>query len=63
LLMLLPLPIIFWISLVLAGIADSVACPFCKPVCQYYWETSSLWEEFGYGELWHKVISGVYTET
>ena len=37
----------------------TVACPSCKPVCQYSWETSSLWEEFGYGELWHRVTSGV----
>ena len=41
----------------------TVACPSCKPVCQYSWETSSLQEELGYGELWHRVSSGVQTET
>jgi hypothetical protein len=34
-----------------------VACSFCKPVCQYFWENSSLQEEFEYGELWHRVSS------
>jgi hypothetical protein len=27
-------------------------------VHQYFWETSSLWKEFGFGELWHTVSSG-----
>ena len=41
----------------------TVACPYCKPVCQYSWETSSLQEEFGYGELLHRVSSRVKIET
>jgi hypothetical protein len=35
--------------------------PSCKHLCQYSWETSSLWEEFGCGELWHRVSSSVQT--
>jgi hypothetical protein len=30
---------------------------------QYSWETTSLQEEFGFGELWHRVSSRVQTET
>ena len=41
----------------------TVACPSCKPVCYYSWETISLWDEFGYGELWHGVSSLVHKET
>jgi hypothetical protein len=26
-------------------------------VCQNFWENSSLLEEFGYRELWHKISS------
>ena len=36
-----------------------MACSSYKPLCQHFWETSSLWEEFGYGELWHRVSSQV----
>jgi hypothetical protein len=62
--MFLLLPLSIWLSLVLAGLAVSVCvCPSCKSLCQYSWETSCLWEEFGYGELWHRVSSGVQTET
>jgi hypothetical protein len=35
----------------------TMACSSCKPVCQHSWETSSLPVGFGYGELWHRVIS------
>jgi hypothetical protein len=31
-------------------------------VCQHSWETCSPWEEFGYGELWHRASSGVQME-
>jgi hypothetical protein len=41
----------------------TVASLSCKPVCLYFWETSSLQEEFRYGELWYRVISGVQIET
>lgn len=41
----------------------TVACPSCKPVHQYSRENSSLWEKFGYGELWHRISSGVQMET
>jgi hypothetical protein len=41
----------------------TVTCPSCKPVCQYSWETSSLREEFVYGELWYTVNSWVQRET
>ena len=34
-----------------------------KHLCQYSWKTSSLQEEFRYGELWYRVSSGVQTET
>ena len=44
-------------------LAGLVACSFCKTVCQYSLETSSFPEEFGYGVLWHRVNSGVQTET
>jgi hypothetical protein len=27
------------------------------------WEARSLWEEFGYRELWHRTSFGVQTET
>ena len=37
--------------------------PSYKPMCQHSWETSFPWEEFGYGELWHRVSSGVQMET
>jgi hypothetical protein len=50
-----------WCLLVLLFL--TVACPSCKPVCKYYWETNSLWEEFGYVELWHRVSSRMQTET
>jgi hypothetical protein len=46
-----------WCYLVLSL---TVTFPSCKPDS---WETSSLWEEFGYEELWHRVSSGVQTET
>ena len=36
----------------------TVACPARKPVCQHIWETSSLKEQFVYGELCHRVTSG-----
>jgi hypothetical protein len=57
--MFLPVPLTIWLSLVLTGTLLSliVACLSCKPVCQYSWETSSLQEEVGYGELWHRVIN------
>jgi hypothetical protein len=61
--MFLPLFLAIWLSLVLAGPADSVAYPSCKPVCQYSLEISCLWEEFEYGELWHRVSSRLQTET
>jgi hypothetical protein len=38
-----------------------VTYPSWKPMCQYSWETNSLQEEFGYGELWHRVSSRVQT--
>ncbi|XP_031202872.1 rano class II histocompatibility antigen, D-1 beta chain-like [Mastomys coucha] len=38
------------------------ACPSYKPMCQYSWETSSLQDEIEYGELWHRVSSGVQME-
>jgi hypothetical protein len=31
------------------------------PVCQHSGETSSLWAEFGDGELWHRVNSRAHT--
>ena len=40
----------------------TVAYPSCKPVFQYSWETSSLQEEYEYGELWHRISSGVQTQ-
>jgi hypothetical protein len=42
-----------------------VVCPFCKPLCQYSWNTSSLWKEFGHEELWLSdigLISNIYKE-
>jgi hypothetical protein len=36
----------------------TLACPSCQPVCQSFWETVSLQEEFRYGELCYRVISG-----
>jgi hypothetical protein len=30
----------------------------CSQVFWHSWEISYLWEEFGYGELWHRVSSG-----
>jgi hypothetical protein len=30
----------------------------CSQVCEHSWETSSLLEVFGYGELWHRISSG-----
>jgi hypothetical protein len=50
-------PFTFWLAV---GVSWScflwlLSCPSCKPVCQHYWEASSLWAEFGYGELWHRV--------
>jgi hypothetical protein len=50
-----------WCYLVLLSL--TVACLSCKPVGQYSWETSSLWEEFRCGELWYRVSSGVQKET
>jgi hypothetical protein len=35
----------------------------CKPLCQYSWETSFLWEEFGYKEVWYRISSGCRWET
>ena len=55
-----PFPFAICLSLVLLCL--TVACPSCKPVCQYSWETSSLWYDFGYGELWHRVSSGMQTD-
>jgi hypothetical protein len=40
-----------------------MACSSCKLVCQNSWESSSFWDEFWYGELWHSVSTGVQTET
>ena len=57
--MFLPLLLTIWISwckLVLLSL--TVACPYCKPVCLYFWEMSSFQEEFVYGELWHRLSSG-----
>jgi hypothetical protein len=56
-----PLPLAIWCLLVLLSL--TVACASCKPMCQYSWETSSFLDEFGYGELWHKISSGVQMET
>jgi hypothetical protein len=53
--MFLPLPLAIWLSLAVSDCGLSL----CKPVCQNSWETSSFWEEFGYGDLWYKVSSGV----
>jgi hypothetical protein len=50
-----------WFWLVLLSL--TVAYLSCNPVCQYSWETSSLQEDFRYGELWYRVSSGVQTET
>ena len=55
----LPSGYLWWLVL----LSLTVTCPFCKPVCQYSWETSSLWEEFGCGELWHRISSRVLMET
>ena len=54
--------------LIISGVSWSYylwlwACPSCKPLCQYSWEISSLWEEFVYEELCCRVSSGVQTET
>jgi hypothetical protein len=32
-------------------------------VCQHSWQTFSLWAEFRYEELWHRVNSRAQTET
>ena len=63
--MFLLLPLTIWLSLVLAGLAvyNCGSTPPCKPVCQYSSETRSLWMEFGYGELWHRIRSRVQMET
>jgi hypothetical protein len=37
-----------WCYLVLLSL--TVAFLSCKPVCQYSWETSSLWKEFRNGQ-------------
>jgi hypothetical protein len=37
--------------------SQTVACPSWNPFCQYSWVISSLWKEFEYGELWHRVSS------
>ena len=50
-----------WCYLVLLTL--TVACPSCKPVCQQSWETSSLQEVFGYGQLWLRVSSRAQKET
>jgi hypothetical protein len=36
---------------------------YINKLCQYSWETHSLWEDIRYGELWYRVSSGVQTET
>jgi hypothetical protein len=46
-----------WCQLVLLFL--TVAFPSCKPVCQYSWKTSSLWEKFVYGGLWYRVSYGL----
>jgi hypothetical protein len=62
--MFLPLPLAIWLVLVFAGLAVSDCGYFSyKPVCQYSRETCSLSDEFGYGELWHRVSSRVQMET
>ena len=53
LLMILPLCLAIWLSLVLADLSLSEACLSCKPVCQYSRETIFLQEEFWYGDHWH----------
>ena len=50
-----------WCYLVL--LSQTVSYASRKPVCQYSWETCSLWEEFRYGELWYRMSSGAQTET
>ena len=50
-----------WSQLVL--LSRSVSCSSCKPVCQYSGVTRYILEEFGYGELWHRVSSRVQMET
>jgi hypothetical protein len=49
---------------VLAALAVS-DCDFSilQALCQYFCKTSSLQEEFMYGELWYRVSSVVQTET
>ena len=49
-----------WCYLVLLSL--TLACPSFKSVCQHSWETSSLWEEFGYGDLWLRVCSRAQQE-
>lgn len=36
----------------------TVPWPSCNSLFQYFWETSSVEEEFGFGELWYRVRSG-----
>jgi hypothetical protein len=59
LLMFLPLPLAIWLSLMAAGLATSECGLSLLQAC----DTSSLGKEFGYGELWHNVSSGVQRET
>ena len=61
--MFLPLPLAIWLSLVLADLAVSDCCLSILQAWQCSWETSSLSEEFGYGELWYRVSSEVQMET
>ena len=60
----LPLPLTIWISLVLAGhaVSDLSLLQDCV-VCRYSGETSSFWDEFWYGEVWHRVSSRVQMKT
>jgi hypothetical protein len=67
-LMFLPLPLVILISLGFAGLAvfhcglSPTPTPR-KPVYQYSWEISSFLDDFGYGELGHRVSSRVQMET
>ena len=54
-------PCYLWCWLTLLSLI--VGFSSCKTVSQSTWVTSSLCKEFGYGELWHMVSSGVQSET